>query len=134
MPFSEIVDSIHRREELNGLESLKMNERVVWAIASVDFEANLGGAIGYLCNSSGDHLQLLATGFETIGCQTLAATTRSLLKTLSAVCDPANRTARIKAVTNPSDDLLNAMEAFEECIRNGADEYGHKLEIYVSSW
>jgi len=131
---AETIEQIHDKASSDGFAALDNNEQIVWVVASADFETNLGGASGYLYNTAGDHLPLLVTAFEAIGCAKLATVARTLLKELSAVSGPADRDSRYVALSDPSPELAAAMDAFESGIQDCADNYDAQLESFIDSW
>ena len=134
MTATEIIERIHDKASSEGFASLTVNERFVWVVASADFETNLGGVSGYLYNSAGDHLPLLAAAFDAIGCPTLASRTRELIAALSTLCDPTDRESRGGTLDSADSALASAMVAFESGIQDCADDYGAKLELFINSW
>ncbi len=127
------IESIDTKEISKGFSNLSTFEKIVWLVSAFDFEVNLGGVEGYLSNSAGDGLPLLAEAFDTIGCHSLAACSRNLTYALSKHCNPVDRQSRASVVDRMDPCIAAAMSDFESGIQSCLDDYGDQLVRFIES-
>jgi uncharacterized protein DUF4375 len=64
---AEYVNRCHEKEKAEGSNALTDFERVLTLVSSFDFEASLGGFLGFFMNSSGDQAVRTIDALRTIG-------------------------------------------------------------------
>lgn len=131
MKPEDVIESIHTREEDDGFDALSLNEKIVFVIASADFEVNLGGAAGYLYNSAGDRLPNLVAAFETVGCPGLAAASKELATALTVDGVFPDRATRHKVMDGANDTLSAHLAGFESAIQDQVEDYGSLLDAFI---
>lgn len=93
--LNDAIEGIMDRGFRFGANRLDPTDRTVYVISNADFEICLGSASGYLYNSAGNDIELLATAFEDIGCSLLATRARKLVNAMLAYgCIPSDRQSR----------------------------------------
>jgi hypothetical protein len=134
MDLSDRIDQISQRCLSEGFDKLSPAERVVWLISWADFEINLGGGIGYLYNSAGNHLPELTRALETLGCTKMARVAARLNAALARSCnDVRDRVARFEAMREleKNEGFGALLDEFTNSVQGQLENYGDALERYV---
>lgn len=127
----EVLQAVEARQLAVGYEGLTARERIVWLLATMDFEVTLGGTLGYLCNSSGDHLADLPAALGKIGCGEFARIAEELRAAMAGLCPQGNRPSRSQALQAPTEPVNRAMEAFNLAVQQSLEDYGARLDTFI---
>jgi hypothetical protein len=130
----DAIEGIMDRGFRLGAKELDSIERTIYVISNADFEICLGSASGYLYNSAGDHIELLAIAFDEIGCSLLASRARDLVNAMLANgCIPSDRHSRGNLIQSDNATINQLIDELTCAVQDREEDFGQMLIDYFAS-